>query len=73
MHSAVQFGALKPYAVEYLVIAGGGGGGGASGGGGGAGGLLSGSLSINSATRYTVTIGAGGTRGVGRSTYSLSK
>lgn len=72
MPSAVQMGNLAPYEVEYLVVGGGGGGAGASGGGGGAGGLLSGSLSITSATKYTITIGAGGTRGVGRSVIATS-
>jgi hypothetical protein len=72
MPSAVQFGNLSPYDVEYLVVAGGGGGAGASGGGGGAGGLLSGSLTVASRTVYTITIGAGGTRGVGRSIYATS-
>jgi hypothetical protein len=72
MPSAVQFGNLSPYNVEYLVVAGGGGGAGASGGGGGAGGLLSGSLRVESRTVYRITIGAGGTGGVGRSSFATS-
>jgi hypothetical protein len=46
--------------ANYLVVAGGGGGG---AGGAGAGGLLTGTTSLNSATSYTVTVGAGGTIG----------
>ena len=46
--------------ASYLVVAGGGSGGAVLGGGGGAGGYLAGSLSINSGTSYTVTVGAGG-------------
>ena len=56
--------------ASYLVVAGGGSGGyggaGASGGGG-AGGLLTGSLSLNPALSYTVTVGAGGARIIGSS------
>ena len=49
--------------IEYLVVAGGGGGGGwSTAGGGGAGGLLQ-SVTKFSAGTYTVTVGAGGTRG----------
>ena len=56
--------------VEYLVIAGGGGGSGsgagsaAGNGGGGAGGYLTGSFSGTPQT-YTITVGSGGTNGVG--------
>lgn len=54
-----------PPTVEYIVVAGGGGGNrapspGGYGGGGGAGGLLTGNLSITTATSYTVTVGGGG-------------
>lgn len=63
----VPFSEGAVYSVEYLVIAGGGGGGGsltgsyAGGGGGGAGGYRTASgFNVNSATGYTVTIGAGG-------------
>ena len=49
--------------VEYLVVGGGGGGGGwSTAGGGGAGGFLSGDTRLAAGT-YTVTVGAGGTRG----------
>ena len=49
--------------VEYLIVGGGGGGGGwSTAGGGGAGGLLQ-SVTKFSAGTYTVTVGAGGTRG----------
>jgi hypothetical protein len=56
-----------PTTVEYIVVAGGGGGhrssspNGGFGGGGGAGGLLTGNLSVTTATSYTVTVGGGGT------------
>jgi hypothetical protein len=57
--------------IELLVVAGGGGGGGTqetpAGGGGGAGGLIyRPSLSVTPGTSYTVTVGAGGTGGIGR-------
>jgi len=58
--------ASQSYSVNYLVEAGGGGGGSANSGGaggGGAGGLLSSSLTVNSGTAYTVTIGSGGAAG----------
>ena len=66
---------VTPFTVDYLVVAGGGGGGGTSGlsGGGGAGGLRTSygstsggggaaetTLTLVSATNYTVTVGAGG-------------
>jgi hypothetical protein len=52
---------VTPLSASYLVVAGGGGGGYQFGGGGGAGGLLSGSsLTIDSASTYLVTVGAGG-------------
>jgi hypothetical protein len=52
--------------VDYLVVAGGGGGGGPNGGaGGGAGGYRAGSLTITRGTTYTVTVGAGGSKGSG--------
>ena len=58
--------------VDYLVVAGGGGGGG-WGGGGGAGGLITNyggtSLTLASATNYTVSIGDGGTAGYYTSSY----
>jgi hypothetical protein len=46
------------YGASYLVVAGGGGGG---QGGGGAGGFLTGLVTLNAGTTYTVTVGAGGT------------
>jgi hypothetical protein len=53
--------------VEYLVVGGGGGSGGGFDNGGGAGGaggmVLSGSLSVNPGTQYTIIVGAGGTAG----------
>jgi hypothetical protein len=63
-----------PYSVDFLVIAGGGGGGSGSGGGGGAGGYRNSystetsggggsseaTLSFNTGTVYTITVGAGG-------------
>ena len=53
-----------PFTVDLLVVAGGGGGGSTGfGGGGGAGGLIDTTASVNVATNYTVTIGAGGTGG----------
>jgi hypothetical protein len=55
---------LVPLTVEYLVVAGGGGGGASYGGGGGAGGYRTNyggtALSLNVATNYNVTVGAGG-------------
>jgi len=70
--------------ADYLVIAGGAGGGSFIGGGGGAGGLrstvgatggggsLESALSLTANTNYTVTIGAGGTRGISASTAPLA-
>jgi hypothetical protein len=69
----------QPYSVDFLVIAGGGGGGNGRGGGGGAGGYRNSystetsggggsseaSLSFNSGTVYTITVGAGGAGGAG--------
>jgi len=57
--------------VEYLVVGGGGGGGGSqetpAGAGGGAGGLIyNSSYPVTPGLTYTVTVGAGGTGGVGR-------
>jgi hypothetical protein len=59
--------------ATYLVVAGGGAGGAGFGngngtGGGGAGGLLTGTTSLNPATTYVVTVGAGGFGSVGSST-----
>lgn len=51
---------LSSVSASYLVVAGGGGGGRLRGGGGGAGGLRTGTLSLNPALSYTVTVGAGG-------------
>jgi hypothetical protein len=60
----VTFAVAAPSSVNYLAVAGGGGGGGPSGnggvGGGGAGGLLTGSVSVNPSSVYTITVGAGG-------------
>ena len=54
--------------VEYLVVAGGGGGGGLAGGGGGAGGYRTASVFlVKGGLANTVTIGAGGSAGVGDS------
>jgi hypothetical protein len=68
--SATSFttAAVFTYNVQYLVIAGGGSGADAynlggsytTGGGGGAGGYLSSSATLNPATAYTATVGAGG-------------
>ena len=56
----------EPATVEYLVVAGGGGGGGSNGGGGGAGGFRTATgLAVATGSAITVTIGAGGTGGVG--------
>lgn len=57
-----------PYQIEYLVVAGGGGGGGGgsgggTGGGGGAGGMRTGSVYATIGNSYTITVGAGGSRG----------
>ncbi len=53
-------------AATYLQVAGGGAGGGLYwGGGGGAGGLLTGSVSLNPATTYTIVVGAGGANSSG--------
>ena len=56
--------------ATYLVIAGGGGGAGGNGGGGGggAGGYLTSTLISALNTAFTITVGAGGTPGVGSST-----
>jgi hypothetical protein len=55
--------------VEYLVVGGGGGGGGAfdtgSAGGGGGGLVLSGTLTVVPGNTYSITVGAGGARGIG--------
>ena len=48
------------YAASYLIVAGGGGGGYTQGGGGGAGGLLTGSITLNTGSIYSVVVGAGG-------------
>jgi hypothetical protein len=60
---------LQSVNASYLVVAGGGGGGGAGGqvggGGGGAGGLQTGTINLNPALNYTVTIGAGGIGAIG--------
>jgi hypothetical protein len=58
------------YSLDYLVVAGGGGGSGTqsgngAGGGGGAGGMLSGPLTVNRGTPYTITVGGGGALGTG--------
>lgn len=52
-----------PYIASYLIVAGGGGGGSNRGGGGGAGGLLTGTVTLNAGTVYSVTVGAGGAGG----------
>jgi hypothetical protein len=49
--------------ANYLVVAGGGGGGDNSAGGGGAGGYLTSVITLDLATSYTVTVGAGGAPG----------
>lgn len=76
--SSGTFTPAKALSCDVLVVAGGGGGNTVSGvgnsnrgGGGGAGGLLySASQSVNSAT--TITVGAGGSRGIYPSTYSTN-
>ena len=62
--------AKPPYTASYLVIAGGGGGGfdgsgPSSGNGGGAGGYVSGTMTINGGTVYSVSVGAGGAKAPG--------
>ena len=52
-----------PYTSSYLIVAAGGGGGFDRAGGAGAGGVLSGTSSLSPGTTYTITVGAGGTRG----------
>ena len=52
---------LPPLSVEYLVVGGGGSGGAGSGaGGGGAGGYRTGSLTLTTATNYSVSVGTPG-------------
>lgn len=76
--TATALNSLPPLTVDYLVVAGGGGGGGDMGGGGGAGGLITtfgttsgggtsseSTLSLETSTNYTVTVGPGGTKGSG--------
>lgn len=69
-HAFINTGAFVPatgLTVDYLVVAGGGAAGASNqvaSGGGGAGGILTGtSLSVNSGTSYTCTIGGGGATG----------
>jgi len=57
---------VAPPSVDVLVVAGGGGGGGSNGGGGGAGRFVEDTVSLGAGT-YAVTVGAGGTGGVGAS------
>ena len=52
---------IASLSAEYLIVAGGGGGGGQTGGGGGAGGMRTGTSTL-SATSYSITVGAGGTK-----------
>jgi hypothetical protein len=63
IHTFTTSGVLSPISslsASYLIVAGGGSGG-SYGGGGGAGGLLSGSgVTIDTASTYLVTVGAGG-------------
>ena len=54
--------------TDYLIVAGGGGGGGRRGGGGGGGGVLTGYCYMTGNT-YTITVGAGGSGGVGTGPY----
>ncbi len=59
------------YNIELLIVGGGGGGGNDVGGGGGAGGLLYySSYPVSAGTKYSVTVGAGGSGGV--STFNVS-
>jgi hypothetical protein len=66
------------YLVAYLIVAGGGGGasanygGSAAGGGGGGGYLAASNVTFTPGTVYTVTVGAGGSRGVQGSNSSIS-
>jgi hypothetical protein len=55
--------------IDYLIVAGGAGGGAGTGGGGGAGGLLLNTASVSLGSSYTITVGAGGTNGVSRSSF----
>ena len=59
---AVAWETFQSYTIDHLVVAAGGGGGKLDGGGGGAGGTRSGSgsLTLNSNTVYTATVGGGG-------------
>lgn len=50
----------QSYSASYLVVGGGAGGGYRVGGGGGAGGVLTGAVTLNSGTIYSITVGAGG-------------
>ena len=52
---------IASLSTEYLIVAGGGGGGAQTGGGGGAGGMRTGTSTL-SATSYSITVGAGGTK-----------
>ena len=52
---------IASLSAEYLIVAGGGGGGAQTGGGGGAGGMRTGTSTL-SATSYSITVGAGGTK-----------
>ena len=68
--SWTTYGNASPPTVTYLMVAGGGGGGGNGPGwngcgGGGAGGLITGTVGVVAGTQYTVTVGAGGSAGVG--------
>jgi hypothetical protein len=55
--SFIQQQAASISSIDYLLV---GGGGGAAQGGGGAGGYISGTLSVNPSTNYSVGIGGGG-------------
>lgn len=59
-------------AVQYIVVGGGGAGGVRHGGGGGAGGLLQGTQVVTPGAPIDVSVGAGGTGGVGRSNDSVA-
>ena len=62
--------------VQYLVVGGGGGGGGAwdqgASGGGGGGIVLTGTLPVVGGTVYTVVVGAGGARGIGTNSSTIT-
>jgi hypothetical protein len=69
---SISFVPVTP-TIDYLVVAGGGGGGGSNGGGGGAGGYRTATgLPVTAGSAITVTIGTGGSAGVGDDTLAAT-